>query len=144
MIALATGMQHIEIGKLVKEKQLHTGFDEEFQSYLLDDDRIIDELEPLMEQGNCIVDHHGSDFFPERFFELVIVLTCDNTILYDRLKQRNYSEKKIRENLEAEIFGICQEEAKESYKPEIVKVFPSNTVQDMEQVVAFVEGFLNE
>ena len=35
-----------------------------------------------------IVDYHGSDWFPERWFDLVIVLTTDNTVLYDRLQAR--------------------------------------------------------
>lgn len=63
-----------------------------------------------------MVDYHGCDFFPERWFDFVIVLRCNNTILYDRLKARDYSEKKIRNNLECEIFNILLEEAVESYK----------------------------
>jgi broad-specificity NMP kinase len=40
--------------------------------------------------GGCVVDYHGSDFFPERWFDLIIVLRTDNTVLYDRLVQRGY------------------------------------------------------
>lgn len=40
-----------------------------------------------MEGGN-IVDYHGSEFFPERWFDLVVVLQTDNTVLYDRLRNR--------------------------------------------------------
>ncbi len=38
--------------------------------------------------GGCVVDYHGSDFFPERWFDLIVVLRTDNTVLYDRLLQR--------------------------------------------------------
>ena len=38
--------------------------------------------------GGNIVDFHSCDFFPERWFDLVIVLQTDNTILYDRLEKR--------------------------------------------------------
>jgi adenylate kinase len=38
--------------------------------------------------GGKIVDHHGCDWFPERFFQLVVVLRADNTVLWDRLEKR--------------------------------------------------------
>ena len=38
--------------------------------------------------GGCIVDYHGCDFFPERWFDLVLVLRADNTVLFDRLVKR--------------------------------------------------------
>jgi adenylate kinase len=41
-----------------------------------------------MARGGNIVDYHSCDFFPERWFDLVIVLQTDNTILYDRLEKR--------------------------------------------------------
>ena len=41
-----------------------------------------------MEAGGIIVDYHGADLFPERWFELVIVLRSDNTVLYQRLESR--------------------------------------------------------
>ena len=34
--------------------------------------QVCDALEELMEEGGCLVDHHGCDFFPERWFDLVI------------------------------------------------------------------------
>ncbi len=79
---------HVEIGKWVKERKLHDGFDSEYQSFIINEDKVIDELEPFIAQGNNVVDHHGADFFPERFFDLVIVLTCDIEILYPRLEAR--------------------------------------------------------
>ena len=39
-LAQSLGMNHIEVGKLVKEKELHDGWDEEFQSYLLNEDKV--------------------------------------------------------------------------------------------------------
>ena len=39
-------------------------------------------------EGGNIVDYHGCDFFPERWFDIVFVLRTNNTILYERLEQR--------------------------------------------------------
>ena len=50
--------------------------------------QVCDELEDLMEEGGNIVDYHGCDFFPERWFDRVVVLQTDNTVLYDRLSRR--------------------------------------------------------
>ena len=51
-------------------------------------EKVCDELEDIMTGGNNIVDHHGCDFFPERWFDLVVVLRTDNGVLYPRLEKR--------------------------------------------------------
>ena len=50
--------------------------------------QVIDELEDTMQGGGVVLEYHGCDFFPERWFDAVFVLRTDNTILYDRLQQR--------------------------------------------------------
>ena len=64
------------------------------------------ELEEMQEPGGLIVDFHGADLFPERWFDLVLVLRAENSILYPRLQSRCYSEKKLTENMEAEIMQV--------------------------------------
>jgi broad-specificity NMP kinase len=41
LLASALNFEHIEVGKLVKEKELHDGFDPNFQSYLVNDDKVM-------------------------------------------------------------------------------------------------------
>ncbi|TPX67244.1 adenylate kinase [Spizellomyces sp. 'palustris'] len=143
LIAIATGLEHVEVGSLVKERGLHQGWDGEFQSWLLDEDKVIDELEPMMLEGGKVVDHHGCDFFPERWFDLVVVLRTDNQILYPRLEQRNYSEKKIQENVECEIMQVVLEEAWDSYRPEIVWEMRSESIHDMEENVQQISDWVD-
>lgn len=65
-------------------------------------------------QRGVIFDSHLSHLMPQRIVDLCIVLICsDLKKLKKRLQQRKYSEKKIRENLDAEIFQVCLVEAKE-------------------------------
>ena len=85
-----------------------------------------------MSEGGKIVDYHGAEIFPERWFDIVFVLRTDNTILYDRLKARGYSGKKLEDNIDCEIFQTILEEAKGSYKEEIVHELHSNTPKQME------------
>lgn len=100
-------LRHINVGDLVKEKGLHNGYDEEWQSYNVDDDKVrvvfktlnshngddllfqvLDELETLVADGGVILDWHTCDIYPERWADLVVVLRCDHTLLWDRLEKR--------------------------------------------------------
>ena len=73
-----------------------------------------------MSKGGNIIDFHGSGFFPERWFDLVVLLRANNTILYDRLQSRGYTEKNITTNIECEIHEVTSEEVYDSYKQEII------------------------
>jgi adenylate kinase len=144
LVIESTGLHYINVGELVKEKGLHEGFDQEFQSYILDDDKVVDELEDVVSKGGNIVDFHSCELFPERWFDLVLVLRTDNTILYDRLEKRGYPQKKITENIDCEIFQVILEEAKESYSSEIVIELQSNTIQDMESNASRIEQWVDD
>ncbi|PWA16023.1 hypothetical protein CCH79_00019340 [Gambusia affinis] len=49
---------------------------------------VVDELDQKMVEGGVIIDYHGCDLFPERWFHIVFVLRTDNTQLYTRLENR--------------------------------------------------------
>ncbi|KAI0064880.1 P-loop containing nucleoside triphosphate hydrolase protein [Artomyces pyxidatus] len=129
-------LKHINVGDLVKEKGLHDGFDEEWQSYSVDEDKVLDELEPLASEGGIILDWHTCDIFPERWADLVVVLRCDHTQLWDRLEKRGYPLKKIQENNEAEIMNVVIDEARSSYAEEIVVELKSEGTEDLESNVS--------
>lgn len=132
----------IDCSKVAKEKDFIEEYDEEYDCPILDEEKLMDYMEPLMQKGGNIVEYHGCDFFPERWFQAVFVVTCpNNTILYDRLKERNYNEKKLKSNLECEIFGTILEEAKDSYKPNIVFELKGETKQDAENSVKSIKSW---
>nr|ACJ83301.1 unknown [Medicago truncatula] len=140
--AEATQLNHINIGDLVKEKNLHDGWDDELDSYILNEDLVCDELEDVMDEGGNIVDYHGCDFFPERWFDCVVVLQTDNTILYDRLSRRGYKESKLSNNVEREIFQVLLEEVKESYAEDKVVALKSDTIEDISRNVATLTDWI--
>lgn len=108
-------------------------------------EQLLDFLEPEMAVGGNIVEYHGCDFFPERWFDAVFVIQCNNTVLYDRLQQRGYSDSKLKQNIEAEIFNVIGDEASESYSEEIVFFLPSETAEqytdNIEQITEFVRNW---
>ena len=126
------GFRHINVGDLIKQHECHEGKDEEFDSYIVDDDKILDVMEPLMEEGGNIVDFHSVELFPERWFDLILVLRADTNQLFDRLAERGYTEKKRDENVECEIMQIVLDEARASYDHDIITELQSNTVEDLE------------
>jgi len=139
-------LRHINVSELVKEKTLHDGFDEEWQTFVVDDDKVIDELEPLVDAGGgLILDWHTCDAFPERWIDLVVVLQCNHTQLWDRLESRGYSRKKIQENNEAEIMNVVLDEARGAYAEEIVVALDSETTDDLEsnvsRIVQWIEAW---
>ncbi|KAK4440772.1 Adenylate kinase isoenzyme 6 [Sesamum alatum] len=119
-LAEATNLRHINVGDLVKEKNLHDGWDEEFECYVINEDLVCDELEDLMEEGGNILDHHGCDFFPERV----------------------YTGKKLSNNIECEIFQVLLEEAKDSYPEDIVVALRSDCIDDINTNVSTLSDWV--
>ena len=73
---------------------------------------------------------------------MVVVLRTDSTKLYDRLKVRNYPEKKLQENLDSEIMEVLLEEARDSYEEHIVVELRSDEADDMEENVERIESWI--
>ena len=142
LVERVPALKAVEVSKMVRDKQLHSGWDDEYESYVLDEDRLLDELEEELEPGGRVVEYHAAELFPERWFDLVLVLRVDNSVLYGRLEERGYSTRKLQENVEAEIMQVILDEARESYREEIVVELPSNTIEDIESNLARTVAWL--
>lgn len=96
-----------------------------------------------MQEGNNVAEYHSSEFFPERWFQAVYVVRCDTDILFKRLEHRGYNVEKIRNNVEYEIFQMSSDEAKSSYKKDIIFEVRGETEEQLEQNLEKVSEFLN-
>mgnify|MGYP001580649124 CR=1 FL=1 len=67
-----------------------------------------------------IIDSHLSHYLPKKYADICIVTKCSLNVLEKRLKEKKYDKNKVRENLDAEIFDICLNEANESRHKVIV------------------------
>jgi adenylate kinase len=123
---------------------------------------VVDELEPLVNAGGgLILDWHTCDAFPERWVDLVVVLQCNHTRLWDRLevrcvvhfcrltnhsshRLRGYPLKKIQENNEAEIMNVVLEEAREAYAENIVVALDSEDTTHLESNVSRIVQWIEE
>jgi adenylate kinase len=132
------------VGELIEKHKCYEGRDDELDTHILDEDKLLDLLEPIIEQAaedeqGVVADFHVSEMFPERWFDLVLVLRTSTEVLFDRLTKRGYTGKKRDENMESEIMQVILEEAREAYDKNIVHEVSSNTLQDMESNVQRVE-----
>ncbi|KAK5943831.1 factor activating pos9 [Knufia obscura] len=125
-------LKHLSINKIAKEQNFYDSYDEELQTNVVDEDKLLDHIEELISdgegEGGWVIDWHVCDIFPERWVDLVVVLRCEDTnVFYERLtsdkkaetgETRGYEGKKLQENIDAEIFGVLAEEAKEAWPNE--------------------------
>ena len=90
----------INVGQFAKENGCLGEWDEKYDCHELDEDKVLDELEEILSKGNCIVDYHITDIFPERWFDAVFVLRTETSKLYGRLENRKYNDKKLQDNVQ--------------------------------------------
>ncbi|KAL7413357.1 AAA domain-containing protein [Mrakia frigida] len=149
--SLGEGFKNVNVGDVVKDEKAHNGWDEEWEAWNVDEDKLLDALDPLFpalnapsssSKGGVILDYHTCDIFPERWIDLVVVLRCDHSVLWERLEARKYPLKKIQENNEAEIMETVLSEAQESYSPSIVLELPSTEHSDMEAALDKVKEWV--
>mmetsp|Transcript_8685 Transcript_8685/g.15734 ORF Transcript_8685/g.15734 Transcript_8685/m.15734 type:complete len:185 (-) Transcript_8685:145-699(-) len=149
LIAEAIGLKHINVGELIKQHKCYDGRDETLDTNILDEDKLLDLMETMLqecaeENVGIVADYHSCELFPERWFDLILVLRAKTDVLFDRLSVRAYNEKKRSENLEAEIMQVVLDEARESYDLEIVHEVPSNTVEEMDSNVERCKAWVEQ
>jgi adenylate kinase len=125
--------QYIDVNKIIEDNNLSDGFDKKRNSKIIDVKKLnkaltkeINKYKSKINKNNnkkslknkkiirgMIIDSHLSHYLPKKYVDLCIVTKCDLKILQKRLKKRKYNKDKIRENLDAEIFDVCLNEAKE-------------------------------
>lgn len=120
----------LNLGELVLKKKLYDNWNKDFDVPEFNESKIIEELEYLND-GGYIIDFHSACFLPEEWFKLIVILRCNNTELYDRLKGRGYNEKKITENIECEIMEMISDEVKENFDTSRILEVSNEKIEDM-------------
>lgn len=143
-LARKTGLHHLSINEVVKKHNIGEASDdpEDPNTKIVDEDRLLDCIENDLEEGGQIVDWHACDLFPPSLIDLVCVVRCDNKLLYDRLKARNYGEKKLEENMDCEIMEVLLQEARDAYDEQIVVELKSESTEDIDSNVERIESWI--
>lgn len=131
----------IKINDLAISHGLVLGVDEKKGYKVIDIDRLSEHVYELAR--NCdellIFEGHLSHLCDGA--DKVIVLRVHPDILRKRLEEREYSEAKVRENLEAEALGVCTAEAYEKYSDRVFEIDVSHLSVD--ETVGLVERIID-
>ena len=118
-MAREKGCKYVDVTKLVKENKLYDSYDRKKKAYDVDVKKLNRFLIKMIlsetqKKTKCLlIDSHMSHYLPSRYVDLCIVTKTDLKTLKKRLEKRGYSKSKVRENMDAEIFDVCLQEAKE-------------------------------
>ena len=122
------GCRYVDVNKLIRTKKLYDSYDRKRKAFDVDTKKLNKFLIKLIleEKGKrtkCLVlDSHLTHYLPSRYVDLCIETKTDLKKLKKRLEKRGYPRQKIRENMDAEIFDVCLNEAKEEgHKIKIVR-----------------------
>ena len=106
--------KYVDVNKVIKRFKLIEGYDEARYTNIVDVLKLNSVLMQFIKQGkNLIIDSHLSHNLPAKYVDLCIITKCSLKELKRRLERKRWPESKIRENMDAEIFDICNQEAKE-------------------------------
>ncbi len=70
-------------------------------------------VKKIKKYTGIIIDSHLSHYLPRKYVDFCIVTKCDIKELNKRLKKKKFHKGKIQENIQAEIFDVCYNEALE-------------------------------
>lgn len=103
---------HIDLGKLVMDEKLSSGEDKKRGTLIADRTRLAKRVEQIIEgnidKKDIIVDgHYATDVVDSGSVSQAFVLRRHPRELRQLMTERGWQERKIRENLAAEILDVC-------------------------------------
>jgi len=106
--------KYIDVSKIIKKEKLFDYYDKKRKCSVVDIKKLNKFLIKKIKDSkkDQIIDSHMSHHLPKKYVDLCIITKCDIKELSKRLKKRKYTKTKIKENIECEIFNVCEEEAK--------------------------------
>ena len=141
LMATTFNLTHYPISRLIEEKHLYSEVDAERDCTIYNDEMLDDEISEILKEhseGGVIFDFHCSDIVNPEDVDAILVLRTTSDILWKRLQERGYSEAKIRENTEAEIFRVILDEVLESFDNEKVIEITSDSLENLDEALEII------
>ena len=138
---LAHRFHVIDIHSYAEQHGLFEEYDEEAGSYDVDVEKLNDSMmSEIFSDENVFLDGHLSHFVD---CDIIIVLRCDPEILSERLKARGYDDRKVLENVQAEVLDVILGESMESdakvYEIDCSRMSPDEIADKIERIVILGE-----
>ncbi len=129
------GLKYVSVNDLAREKDCIISHDKKRNSDIVDVKKLREETS---EMDGCVMDGHLSHFLDS---DMVFVLRCKPSELKKRLQKKGWDENKVQENVEAEISGVIEYEARDSKDSVYSLNTTEETVDDtVGTIVNIIEG----
>ncbi|MEM4259602.1 MAG: AAA family ATPase [Candidatus Woesearchaeota archaeon] len=113
---------YIDANKIIRDEKLFDYYDNKQKTYVVDIKKFNKKFIQIINSFNknkdnkkkftgLIIDSHLSHYLPNKYVDICYITRCSIKTLMQRLKKRKYAKKKIFDNIQAEIFEICLQEA---------------------------------
>jgi len=113
---------YVDVNELIRANKWHEGYDHSKRTYIVDEKKASQKLSLLLRKNpeNTVIDTHLTGMIDPKYVDVCIITSCDLKKLSQRLTKRGYSKKKIRDNIDAEIFEVCRIEAMKRFRKTIM------------------------
>ena len=109
-LASRIGAEVVSIGELVEREHLYTEWDNVRETFIADMEAVSRRISQIIDsvKGDFIIEgHYAVHVVPPEKVSLVFVLRKNPKDLKEILEERGYNQRKVRENLAAEILDVC-------------------------------------
>ncbi len=125
-------MKLLELGALAQASAI-SGKDSERESLIIDPKKLRAAIRRTLRETDAdfIAEGHYGEIVPAEYVKVAIVIRLDPIELEARLKARGYPEKKVKENVQAEILDSCLISAVEAFgKDAVVEIDSTGLGED--------------
>jgi adenylate kinase len=135
----------VGLGDLADKAGCISAEDKARKTGIINEDCLVDALLELTEdkKKRLVIEGHYIDLVPSSSVQWVFLLRAHPEKLRDRLSERDYSEDKVSENVEAEVLGVCQLDALDAFGEK--KVYEIDTSDlSAPQTASKIENLMKE
>jgi adenylate kinase len=135
----------VQLGDLADDSGCISAQDKARKTGIINEDCLVDALVELTEDktNRLVIEGHYIDLVPNSSVQWVFLLRTHPNVLKSRLSERDYSEEKVTENVEAEVLGVCQLDALDAFGEK--KVFEIDTSElSAPETAAKIESLMKE
>lgn len=143
-LAEVLGAKYLNLSDFVLSNELYMEYDSNTNSFIIDEQRLRNTLNELISKsdGYVVIDSHYGEVVSDELIYKLLVLRLDPRMLYKRLVDKGWIGRKLLDNLEAELVGVCTFNAlAEHDKSKVCEV--DVTGKDLNDVIAEVLGIIN-
>lgn len=140
-LAEELGCDHVDVSALIRASKTYDRYNDELDTYEFDARKARRMLKKhLQDKCDFIVDTHSVDVARGIKFDRIFVLRTTSDVLYQRLLTRGYPPKKIRENIECEIFGVVHEDCTDLFPRQEITVIHNDEETSWDVAMSKIKG----